>query len=271
MKKEHIQAFLEVAPYLGDIINEDINIGVMDSKQYLLTVDGRTVTSNQTAGDPNTYDEFALSTIRERRQKSFEDVSDRFPFPVEVTFTPVIEENGNASDILIAVVKNIDRRKKADTASKAVSSSFEQANQTISEIAEDSQNLLQNIDDILKYTRETQQKLSVIDTLISRIKKIALQSNILAINAGIEAVHAGTAGKGFSVIAGEMGKLSKSSDEAAETANTALTEIKTAIDTITSKMVSIDTYSENQAASTQEISASINNIFNTFRLLSEHC
>jgi prefoldin subunit 5 len=265
IKRDQLQALIEVAPYIGDIINEDVSVAIMDSTKFIITTDGRTIISSSRSGDRNTYDNAALSVLKAQKTVSFEDRSGHFDFPVEVTFTPVMENNGTPTDVLVAVVKNIQKQDKLENASKAISNSFEQANKAISEIAADSQNLSVNIHDIIKYTNETQEKLIEIDSLIRGIKTIALKSNILAINAGIEAVHAGNAGRGFSVIAKEMGNLSKSSDEAAETVNKSLTEIKNAIETITAKIDLIGTYSGNQAVSTQEISATVNEIYKTFK------
>ena len=75
---------------------------------------------------------------------------------------------------------------------------------------------------------EINQEVSAINEAISVIDQIAFQTNILSLNAAVEAATAGEAGKGFAVVAGEVRNLANRSAEAAK-------EIKLLVENATNK------------------------------------
>ena len=80
--------------------------------------------------------------------------------------------------------------------------------------------------DKVKSLGEASQKIS---RVISLINQIAMQTNLLAINASIEAARAGEEGKGFAVVAEEVGELATQSSEATKEVGTIIAEIQKGI------------------------------------------
>ena len=79
---------------------------------------------------------------------------------------------------------------------------------------------------IVKLTQLTRR----VDEIISSVTEIATQSNLLALNASIEAARAGANGRGFAIVAEEVRSLSQQSSTAARQVQTILAEIQTAVE-----------------------------------------
>ncbi len=116
--------------------------------------------------------------------------------------------------------------------------------------------LLQHLVDDVNQVKESSDKVS---TFVEAVNKISSQTGLLAMNASIEAAHAGTLGKGFSVIAQEIRKLSEETSKNAQKITDTLAENEEIVNTTTS---SVKSFSEYTKTTTTELR-------NTIRVMEE--
>ena len=111
--------------------------------------------------------------------------------------------------------------------------------------------LLHNLVSDMNQVKVSSDKVS---TFVEAVNKISAQTGLLAMNASIEAAHAGTLGKGFSVIASEIRKLSEETTKNAQKITDTLEENE-AIVNATSE--SVTTFSEYTKTITNELRKTI--------------
>ena len=122
-----------------------------------------------------------------------------------------IEElSATMNDISVKIKETAEMSQHASGLSKETGSAVGTSNQKMNEMSRAMQDITEKSQEISK--------------IIKTIDDIAFQTNILSLNAAIEAARAGAAGKGFAVVADEVGNLAQKSAKAAQNTSSLIEE-----------------------------------------------
>ena len=127
------------------------------------------------------------------------------------------------SQTVIDIAKNASGiSTSADDTLKIVQNGEEVVRQAIDEVRHISTNVIQSSEIITSLGERSKQIVAIVDV----IKDIADQTNLLALNAAIEAARAGEQGRGFAVVADEVRKLADKTTKATAEVGTMITAIR---------------------------------------------
>ena len=131
---------------------------------------------------------------------------------VNTSSSAVEQMTANINSVTKTLIENSKNVSDLAQASEIGKTGLQAVAQEIEGIAKDSEGLLE---------------------INAAMNSIASQTNLLSMNAAIEAAHAGEVGKGFAVVADEIRKLAESSSQQSKTTAGMLKKIKASIDSIT--------------------------------------
>ena len=188
------------------------------------------------------------------------------------------------TDSVEGIIVNIESLNKAvESQSESVSSSSKLIEEMVKGIhdikstVQEANQITETLGESSKSSKKTLEKLSKdITTLTDRSKTlenanktisgIAAQTNILAMNAAIEAAHAGEAGKGFAVVSAEIRKLAELSNKESDSISAEIKNMTSAINEIRQVSVTTVDSMNNIFLKLSEMSSSFNNIRGTIEM-----
>lgn len=256
---ELLQAFVKVAPLLNELVQDDITVGIYDTERLIINIPGKTFSLNVTQGDPLMEGDIVTNAIRNDSPLSAVVPKELFGFPLVARALPLHDDHGNVIGG-VGIGTSLEKANKLFEMAESFSVIVEQTAAGIEDISDSVTSLADRVTDITTQMRDVSSSAEQIGEISSVVKGISDQSNLLGLNAAIEAARAGDVGKGFSVVATEIRKLATNSKENVNQINDITKNIQGLIVTLNQAFLEVNALTDNQSGSIQEFSATIQEI-----------
>lgn len=246
---------VKVAPFLHGCYDQEVTIYVTDTEKMVVASPGEEIdlgiTENQSINTlKGTISYHVLQSQKREIVKVTKDNS-QFGIPYVAIGNPIFENNKIAG--AITIVLSTERYDSLLEIGQELSSALQQVSATAQQFSAHSEELFATTQDMNSKTIHTQKDIKKIDDIAKQIKGIADQSNILGLNASIEAARAGDAGRGFNVVAEEVRKLSEGSKSFSTEIQHDVEAIKESLTSMIAAISQITSVSESQANGATEL------------------
>lgn len=175
--------------------------------------------------------------------------------PTKVISVPIFD-NGKIVGI-IATGTSLSLQSQLQESAHIIAAAAQQLSATTGELASTATSLASALGSLQESGEEIMSEIQKTNSILELVNNVAANSNLLGLNAAIEAARAGEHGRGFAVVAQEIRKMADSSVQSITDIKTILQGIRKATISTLTTISDTTQLSERQAAATEEISASM--------------
>ncbi|MBD5492434.1 MAG: hypothetical protein HDR16_10070 [Lachnospiraceae bacterium] len=232
MANEQLNQIVSLLPIIRQICNHDVYITVLDKEGivqgYSLPEGASPILSlGERFVDPSGVLNEVIRTGKTKHNVLPKEVMGE---AFEGDLIPV--RDGGTVVGCVSCTYSVDLKKRMAGVANQFQDSVKSVDEAIQTVVGGIENLFHKLTEMDRMANSVEGDVHDAVEVVNNVSKNASRSNMLALNASIEAARSGEAGRGFAVVANEMGQLAKDSGDSAAA-------IKNTLNTITEHLVSI--------------------------------
>lgn len=243
-----IQAVVNIAPIIKDTLGPTAAMGVLDTEKFVFFAPSTLLNLDIQVGRSR-LDEHDVYMQALRGEHIISKTEDEkiFGAPVVTSITPIRDIETNEIVGLLSLSRTLEHQDKLDKELSKINEVIDALQGKVQYVAAQAEELSATSSDINDQAKSANQNSRQIGEVVQLIEQISTQTNLLGLNAAIEAARSGEAGRGFGVVADEIRKLSNNTKDAVKTIGKSLTEIRSSIENLTLSINEVSASSDEQS------------------------